>query len=422
MANTDDQNKTLNQTMDNSDGSLNQSMQDMAGAAAKTSAALAESLVKINPCVPTGDPATIPKRAFDDWLFHIKHAISSMKSVDAKGHYAILRNTAGPQLVKLLDILDIRDDIPDAVNPFEKALEILTKHFTENTNYILERVKFRATEQLANEACVEYLNRLFIEAKRCGFSKDSIEAEIFQVVRTNARDSSMRSLAGENDCSVAKLRSKADNIDLDKAITASKKEKVSSINAVSQSCRDHKRYRSPSDSDSDGDINMLRSNKRPRERSPYQSSNNDRRFDRYQNRQQQFRGNSSREHDPVGNHPRGYYSQGPRARNLGNPGSDKCYRCGSSEHESFKCKKRFERCLFCGKMGHTESACYSKKRQEMNQRSAKESRTENRHEKLKSNNKNQALGKKEGVNTELNNVNGSTSPDEKVFENSSEEN
>lgn len=238
--------------------SLETTLHDITAAMAKSPAAIAESLLKTRPCVPQDAPPNIPKRAFDDWIIHIRAVVGSMTSLDGKGRYTVFRSAAGHQLLDLLSSLDIKDEVECSVNPFEEAVTRLTKYFSSSTNFVMARMTFRDCIQMPDESCVGYLTRLQKAAKECGFGKDSIETEVFLTIRTNARDSEIRRLVGGKDCSMEILRGKAADIDFDNVVV-NRKKKSAAVNAV-RDYPNRERSRSPP--------NHSPCDRSPRDRSP----------------------------------------------------------------------------------------------------------------------------------------------------------
>lgn len=322
---------------------MESTVRSLAAAVEKSSSALAESLVKVEPCVPPNAPPNISKQAFAEWRLQIMAATKTMTSSGSAGHYAFMRNSAGHQLRSLLDSLDLNSEIAKSMNPFEAAIDTLDEHFSRDGANIVDRLKLAKMTQKVDEGHVAFISRILEAAKWCGFEGKVIEFEVLLTIASGARDPYLKALAAEEGMKFTNVRRRAEAMDLTASIEDQKNVKPkanSSINEVrnngSSSSR-RRRYSSESTADSDEDHH-----KHPKKRREYkdQARSDYQRRDRYE----------------------------PKNGNIGAPrGPVHCSCCGNTGHSFSSCYMKHESCRNCGRVGHLKRVC--RQRTEVSSRS-----------------------------------------------------
>lgn len=311
----------------------------------KTTAAMADSLIKIRPCVTDEAKAAITRREFTEWRSQTLLAVKNMSDHDA---YFLIRRGGGKQLMGLLDSLDIEGDIAEDVEPFKRSIEALDKHFNEHQNTLASTIRFRSTFAIKGETNVTYINRLLAEAKLCGFPKNTIGMEVVATILTNSRSEQLKIKATEPDITLEKLRMFASQIDVAEGFNKSNKEQEKKFAAVNQ-LKTKRRQGSESSDESDPPRPARKQRREVKQEDRYDRDNDGR---------------------------RGYHRPPQPSRNMGARNKTSvCFRCLSKSHEQYNCKAKHEKCRFCDKVGHTERACYSKRDKISSSRNTKQDKS-----------------------------------------------
>lgn len=331
----------------------------------KQSSALADSLIKIRPCVAK-DGKEINKREFEEWKGYFRMKIDSLTDKSPLKHYELFKHSAGEQLMNLLDALDVEDTVKVDKAPIDKAFEILKKHFDGSVNTITARVIFRNSSQDKKESCEAYVTRVIREAKKCEF-KTEVVKEILSVIRVNSLEKELRQLSGDPACTMESIRDKAKSIDLDNELQRGKDKKpLAELNSVVKGkSKKSKRHR-VSSSSGDESSNSSSSDSEPEKKGKKKNKKSKRDYDnrfssdkRMEPTHQQKYGYSqySRQPEPV-SYSRDRYSSGAQP-----PSRSSCYRCGDLNHLANHCAFFDKICSFCKRRGHKESVCFAKVRQ-----------------------------------------------------------
>lgn len=138
------------------------------------------------------------QREFSTWYNMVKDYIVAKQIATPMEKLATMRVIGGIELVELLQILAEQPDNMASssvleVNPFEKVLIALERHFKEVANPMQERYLFRELKQKPGEKTREYTIRLKEQARKCQF--ENMEKEIFDQLAIGTTDKALQKKA-----------------------------------------------------------------------------------------------------------------------------------------------------------------------------------------------------------------------------------
>ena len=124
-------------------------------------------------------PAVDPYRTgedFERWSKGVERYLVALNISDSKRKCAVLLHLLGP------DIADVYDTLPEPANPpsdaFECCKKKLTAYLSPSRNVIAERMTFHSMCMQPGEQFDQFLGRLRVQGRRCGFSVAEQEREL----------------------------------------------------------------------------------------------------------------------------------------------------------------------------------------------------------------------------------------------------
>lgn len=345
------------------------------------SAAIADNMMKFDPCVEKDAPMKITKKVYVEYKKYFQHKAKSLTNQDPQHLYSLLKHSAGKQFMKQLDTLDLTEAASREVDPVKEIFEIMDKFFDDNTDDVNARILFHEIRQKTTEKHCDFFDRIVTESKKCGYNKDEIAREVISMVRARALDKDLRRHAGSAESTIVSIRRLATTIDMDDQMMAhdekpAKAAKVNRVSSKGSGKLKRKRESSSSsletNSDSDDEAGQYLVKKEQKANKFAKNRNGDR---------PKYQSEETRRYDPVRRTYRDHYEQPPRSRNFGASRYTKCERCLGTNHESFRCYHKESVCLRCNVRGHLQRACNAPERSRGHQHRHRESEKKPKREK-----------------------------------------